>query len=45
MFKDLEDKWKDEAKRSSRWTAYRVWIGVGLAWLVVLILYFEKRFR
>jgi uncharacterized membrane protein YukC len=42
MFESLKDNWDAEAKRSSRWTMYKVWIGVGLIWLTILILYFKK---
>ena len=43
MFKDLEEKWNDEARRSWRSVIYRAWLGVALSLFTLLIMYLEQK--
>jgi hypothetical protein len=45
MFEGLESRWDVEARRKTRWTVYRVWMGVALIWLVYLVVHFERAAR
>jgi hypothetical protein len=42
MFEQIEQKWADEKQRNGRWTVYRAWIGLGIAWLTLVVIWLEK---
>jgi hypothetical protein len=42
MFEQIEQGWQDEKQRRNRWTAYRGWIGVGIALLTIVLMWIEK---
>jgi hypothetical protein len=42
MFEQIQEQYADEVKADRRWTVRRGWIGVALAWLVLVIRHYEK---
>jgi len=42
MFEQMEDGWREERQRATRWTVYRGWIGVGIALLTLALIWLEK---
>lgn len=41
MFEKLQAQWNDEDRREARHIVYRAWIGTGLAFLAVLMIFLE----
>jgi hypothetical protein len=42
VFEKIEEGWREQRQRDTRWTVYRAWMGVGIALLTIMVMWLEK---